>query len=120
MKYEEYIKEIQRTCPDLGTQEKNIMHMLMGLQTELGEITDIFKKNVAYGKPIDWNHVKEEFGDLHWYLGNFASFCDIIPEEEFQKNIDKLKARYPEGFTEDKALNRDLIKEYKILDREIL
>ena len=116
MEFREYIKEISRTCPSLGSQEKDNTHLLWGMDTELGELKDCFKKNLAYGKPIDWTNVHEEVGDLMWYLFNWCRIHSIDPHQVMERNIAKLMKRYPEGFTEEKALNRDLTVERKELE----
>lgn len=48
-------------------------HMLLGYLTELSEIADAVKKNVAYNKPIDYVNIKEEIGDLAWYIAVWHS-----------------------------------------------
>lgn len=74
---QEYQKLAKRTCPDLGSLEKNLLHMRLGIITEVGEVLDIFKKNLAYGKPIDKVNLGEECADVAWYLVNVASFENI-------------------------------------------
>ncbi len=84
------------------------IHYAMGICTEAGEVMDIFKKNMMYGKPVDELNLKEELGDLLWYISGFCRHYGFAIEELMEMNINKLKARYPEKFTEEKALNRDL------------
>jgi NTP pyrophosphatase (non-canonical NTP hydrolase) len=62
------------TCKDLGDEEKNRIHMEMGIITETAEIIDILKKQLAYGKEVDWSHMTEEFGDSFWYIANYCEF----------------------------------------------
>lgn len=119
MELKQYQIECARTCPSLGSQEKDINHMFLGMDTELGELKDVFKKNLAYGKPIDWTNVHEEVGDLFWYLFNFCRINSIDPHQVMERNIQKLKTRYPEGFTHDKALNRDLTAERVKLEEKM-
>lgn len=109
-----YSKEVQRTVSELPLPEHNI-HMLMGMTTEVGELVDVFKKNLAYGKDIDWINVEEEIGDLLWYIANFCSKNGIDLEQTLQKNVDKLVTRYPDKFDADKAINRDTTAERKTL-----
>lgn len=93
------------------------LHMLMGMTTEIGELTDVFKKHLAYGKDIDWVNVGEEVADIMWYLINFCDGVGIDLEKELDKNISKLQARFPEKFTKEKAINRDLNTERQILEQ---
>lgn len=118
MQIKEYCNEVKRTMADLGYKEKDNLHMIMGMTTEVGELTDIFKKNFAYKKDIDWFNAQEEIGDLMWYVANFCNLNGLNLEDILQTNVDKLKARYPEKFTEHLANNRDLQKEREILEKD--
>jgi len=93
-----------------------LLHAQMGMQTETAEFTDALKKSLFYGKPLDVVNLKEELGDLMWYMA--IAFDELGTDFETEKNrvIKKLKARFPEKFTNDKAENRDLITERKILE----
>ena len=169
MNLREYQQQASRTCPDLGTLDKNLIHMSVGVLTEIGELADIFKKNLAYGKPIDYVNLGEEIADVCWYQINKDRLCGIVytsfdkpfhismgpleiedildgllnyqvncPNDvlnlmyniaesfsdngvDFYKllenNINKLKIRYPEKFTEENALNRNLELERKELEK---
>jgi NTP pyrophosphatase (non-canonical NTP hydrolase) len=92
------------------------IHALVGLSTEVGELTDIWKKYVFYGKPIDVTNAKEEVGDILWYLAILCDSLGTTIEAEMSRNIAKLKTRYPDKFTEQAAAVRDLDKERQILD----
>jgi len=117
MKTNEYMLEVKRTLPDLGSDFNNQLHMVIGVSTEAGELLDAYKKNFAYGKEIDTINVMEEISDIFWYIYNLCNMLSLDPEKIMQTNIDKLRARYPEMFTEDKAINRDLDTERKILEK---
>jgi NTP pyrophosphatase (non-canonical NTP hydrolase) len=94
-----------------------LLHAAMGMQTEVAEFTDMLKKHIFYGKPLDLVNLKEELFDTTWYMAIALDVLEGSFEEGFQKNIDKLKARYPEKFSEEKAINRDLKKERSILEK---
>ena len=171
MQIREYQFEASRTCSDLG-EENNYTHMRLGVTTEIGEICDIFKKHLAYGKEIDLVHLGEELADVAWYICNHATFTGVLagvetgmsecvdledvlvsldfiylqytelvedntyfshPEQlgmlktiadyyelDFEslldKNIAKLKVRFPEKFTQEAALNRNLVAERATLE----
>ena len=116
MNLKEYQEKASRTCADLGYREKNDLHMALGLATEAGEFADIFKKHLAYKKEVDYVNAAEEIGDIFWYAANFCRMNNISMEEILDKNIAKLETRYPEKFTQEKALNRDLDAERNILE----
>ena len=77
---------------------------------------DAIKKHIAYNKPIDWINVKEEVGDLMWYIANFCVINNFDLGEILSSNIKKLQVRYPEKFTDYNATNRDLNAERKVLE----
>ena len=93
------------------------IHYALGLVTESGEIADASKKHVAYGSGLDVTNIKEEIGDLLFYVARYMELYGWTFEEVMQLNTDKLKARYPEKFTQDLAENRDLEKERGILEK---
>jgi hypothetical protein len=185
----EYQGLAARTCPTLegeeGTDER---HMNLGVITEIGEALDIFKKHLAYNKPMDLVNLGEELADISWYIVNKCRFENLILDDNFDEalaetktlvdtrmftqenlpvelkaeailtlllvpysspvntrfsapivqlamlhhiafwfnldffqcltnNIDKLKIRYPEKFTEEAAQNRDLEAERAELEK---
>jgi NTP pyrophosphatase (non-canonical NTP hydrolase) len=116
MQIKQYQKESVRTMAKLEGRYIDNLHMVLGMITEVGELADVFKKEMAYGKPVDWVNVKEEIGDVMFYIANFCNVNGFDLEEILQTNINKLRARYPEKFTEENAMKRDLNKERKILE----
>lgn len=78
----------------------------IGMSGEAGEILDTLKKSMMYGKELNKENLKEECGDLLWYMAVMLSELGISFEDVMQYNIDKLAKRYPNGFTESDALAR--------------
>lgn len=122
---EEYIKGATTTeSKDFsGMQERfshednmRLMHAAIGISTEAGELLDAMKKHIYYGKELDKVNLKEEMGDLFWYMAIMADVLDIPFETIMQNNLDKLKARYGDKFSAEKAINRDLSVEREILE----
>ncbi|MBL4602871.1 MAG: nucleoside triphosphate pyrophosphohydrolase family protein [Emcibacteraceae bacterium] len=93
----------------------NIVHAIYGLCTEAGEISEAFLKAAKTGE-FDKVNLKEEAGDLLWYLAMLFRELDTDFSEVAETNINKLKARFPEKFTQDNAYNRDLDTEREILE----
>jgi NTP pyrophosphatase (non-canonical NTP hydrolase) len=93
-----------------------LMHGAIGLATESGELLDMLKKHIFYGKPLDLTNAKEEVGDSMWYAGLVIDVLKTTFDEVLTVNIAKLQARYPEKFTEHHATNRDLETERTILE----
>lgn len=93
----------------------NIVHAIYGLCTEAGEISEAMLKAAKSGS-FDEVNLKEEAGDLLWYLAMLFRELDTDFPEVATTNINKLKARFPEKFTQDNAYNRDLESEREILE----
>lgn len=93
-----------------------LLHAMVGLCTETGELQDAVKKHMIYGKPLDLVNIVEEFSDCLWYIAVGLDACGSSFEEAFAKNIAKLKARFPDKFTEQNALVRDLDAERAALE----
>jgi len=185
----EYQGLAARTCPTLEGEGVNERHMNLGVITEIGEAMDIFKKFLAYKKPMDLVNLGEELADMAWYIVNKCRFEELILDDNFDEvlaetkelveermftksdlpaelkaeailtlilvpycaptnnmfsapiiqlamlhhiaswfdldffqcltnNIEKLKVRYPEKFTEEAAQNRDLEAERAELEKK--
>ena len=106
MKLNDYQKAAQRTSNMNLTKGEHLINGALGLCGESGEVADLIKKAFMQGHTIDRAHVAKEAGDCLWYLAELASALDMTLEEIALMNIDKLLARYPEGFTAEKSLNR--------------
>lgn len=98
---------------DFNTQ---MLHGILGVTSEAGELSDHLKRHTFYGTPFDAGNVKEECGDLLWYIALICRTCGFTLEEVMEANIAKLKRRFPEGFTEHHALNRDLENEMEVFN----
>ena len=83
-----------------------LVNAAMGLCGESGETIDLVKKHLFQGHPLDRDRLIGELGDVAWYLAEAASALDIDLEAVFERNIDKLKRRYPEGFDAEKSIHR--------------
>ncbi len=125
MKPEEYIKNTSVTdhtdeqalvmasrCKD----KARLLHYVLGVGTEAGELQDALKRCIAYGKELDSTNVKEECSDVLWYIARILDHFNWSFEEVMETNINKLKARYGDKFSEHAALNRDLETERKVLE----
>lgn len=83
-----------------------VLNGCLGLAGESGEVLDMVKKWVFHEKDLDKDHLKKELGDVMWYVAMLCESFGFDLDEILQMNVDKLKARYPEGFDPDKANNR--------------
>ena len=109
MTIREYQQLSKRTCASLGSVTKDLFHMNMGIATELGEMIDPIKKNIAYGKAIDYVNVSEEAADALWYVVNKAAFEQeeleepMLIERDLEDTVDSLLAW--KGFSNQSLLN---------------
>ena len=99
---EEALRTIRSDLP----YELVCSNMCMGLAGETGETVDIFKKHIYQGKDLDINDVIEEIGDILWYIANLCNVNKITMKECMESNVEKLRKRYPNGFSIKDALER--------------
>jgi NTP pyrophosphatase (non-canonical NTP hydrolase) len=91
--------------PELSGREL-LINSVMGLCGESGEVIDLVKKHVSHGHPLNREKLIDELGDVAWYLAECATVLDVTLEEVLERNIEKLKKRYPEGFDSARSVNR--------------
>ena len=93
-----------------GFPTERLLTAAVGMSAEAGEFTEIVKKIVFQGKPVNEEnlfHLKRELGDIMWYVSQACIGLDISLEEVIQMNFEKLSARYPEGaFSIERSENR--------------
>ncbi len=106
MKLDEYQKLALQTAGHRESKEHVLTYSALGLTGESGEVAEMIKKAVYHGHPLDREALCKELGDVLWYLSVMAEGLGISLEEIAVKNIEKLRARYPEGFSEERSLNR--------------
>lgn len=102
----DYQREALRTESGMSKEYPRLLNGLMGLNGEAGECIDILKKHYFQGHELDKEHLAKELGDVAWYLAVSANALGYNLSTILQMNIDKLRARYPDGFDSDHSLNR--------------
>ena len=105
MKFNEYQAAAMRTAA-LGTTNDQLSAAGLGLAGEAGEVADHIKKNLHHGHALDTAKVAKELGDVLWYVALACYAIGVSMDDVAQWNIDKLKARYPDGFSSERSLNR--------------
>lgn len=90
-----------------GDGERRLMVAALGLAGEAGEFANLVKKMTAHGHPFDPDTLKDELGDILWYLSEAATASGLDLNEIAQDNVDKLLKRYPEGFSRKNSINRE-------------
>jgi len=116
MEIDQYQADALRTMKKLNNQQLDLEHMFYGQISEIGEAVSMLKAHYVYNKEFDMTNMIEELGDIAWFWAGACSILGINASDVLYKNIKKLESRYPEKFTEEKAINRDLESERKILE----
>ena len=80
--------------------------MKWGLLKEVSSLTEVLKKHIIYGKPIDVNNLKELMGMIEFQLLCIRSVFQLNHDEILMTNIKKLRKRYPEGYSNEAAKKR--------------
>ena len=83
-----------------GLSVERLLTAAVGMSAESGEFTEIVKKMIFQGKPVNDDnlfHLKRELGDIMWYVAQACMALDTDFNEIIEMNVDKLKSRYPGG-----------------------
>ena len=102
-------KATERLSEKIKTPEYDIggiFNAALGLSGEIGEFNDLLKKWVFHEKEIDVEHAKKEIGDIMWYVAMMCHSFGWELDDILQMNVDKLRARYPDGFDVNLANHR--------------
>ena len=108
MTINEYQQLAMTTLNPALSKKDVLINGIMGLCGESGEAIDIVKKWLAQGHELDKEKLAKELGDICWYLAETATALDLSLEDIMTANIQKLKKRYPEGFSVEKSINREV------------
>ena len=103
----EYQMLAQRTSNKKLTPNEKLLNGALGLCGEAGEVADLIKKSFMQGHPIDRAHIAEELGDVLWYVAETITAIGYDIDTIMQMNIEKLRCRYPMGFSTERSINRE-------------
>ena len=107
MRVDDYQQEAMTLLNPALTEKDVLMNALMGLCGESGEAIDVMKKHLFQRHPLDRAKLLKELGDVAWYLAEAATSLGVPLSEILQGNLDKLHARYPQGFDTKRSQNRE-------------
>lgn len=96
----------QRTANPNSTPSAKIENGILGMCGEAGECADILKKYLHQGHEFDREKLVRELGDVLWYIAETAEGLGISLEDVARINLDKLRARYPDGFDPERSIHR--------------
>lgn len=118
MEIREFQELSKRTMPQLDSQinaDGDVVTMskplilanyALGLTGEGGEVADVIKKHVFHGHLLDKEAVKKELGDILHYVAGIATLLELNMESVLEGNIEKLKKRFPNGFSSADSIRR--------------
>ena len=107
MDLNEYQELAQRTSNKALSPDDHLFNAMLGLAGETGECCDLVKKCFFQDGRDIREKLKDELGDCLWYVAEGASAMGWTLEEIAQHNVDKLRARYPDGFRAERSLHRE-------------
>jgi len=102
MNLKEYQKLCRTTAKKYEDKEKELANYGLGVVGEAGDIAGCVKKTLFH-KNDQVSGIRENIGDVMWYLAMICNYFEWNLEDVLGENIQKLKARYPKGFTEKDA-----------------
>lgn len=104
--FHDYQEQAMRTCSISHDKRDDMLrHAVFGLTSEAGEVAGILQK-VYQGHEFDVEHFKKELGDCLWMIAEACSALDFHMEDVATTNIEKLKARFPDGFDPERSMHR--------------
>ena len=105
MTLNEYQLLAARTINPALTEDEVEQHALFGLASEVGEVLGLWQKRLQ-GHEIEEEHLLKEIGDCFWMLAELCTVDGYTLGEVGRMNIDKLRARYPDGFDTEHSIHR--------------
>ena len=105
MNMNDYQREVLRTAGD-PTPDGWLFEKLLGLSEECGEVLALIKKAEFHGRELDRDALKKELGDVLWYLAAIAHWYGFDLGDVAAANVEKLRRRYPDGFSVEASRNR--------------
>ena len=106
MDFKEYQALAARTSsPDRAARDR-LINAALGLAGEGGEVIELVKKHLHHGHELPREKLAREIGDVLWYIAELCSATGLELGAVAEGNIDKLRARYPEGFSSERSINR--------------
>ena len=109
--YQQFVNSIVKPGDEivrqLTPQQAHLLHMAVGVSGEAGELLDAVKKHCVYQKQIDIDNIKEEAGDILFYMTGLLNELDMSLEDCIIANREKLSKRYASGsYSNEQAISR--------------
>lgn len=95
-----------RGAAPIKPEHAGLVNFSIGLAGEAGEALDLIKKHVFHDHELDRAKLKKEIGDVVWYAAALAAEAGLTFEDVLETNVQKLRDRYPDGFSPDASQRR--------------
>lgn len=105
MNMNDFQREALRTAGD-PTNTGWLFEKLLGLPEEVGEVLGAIKKAEYHGHTTSSESIKKELGDVLWYVSCIAYWYGYDLSDVATANVEKLRRRYPDGFSVEASRNR--------------
>jgi NTP pyrophosphatase (non-canonical NTP hydrolase) len=106
MTLEEYEQLAARTLNPSLSRDQRLMDAAAGLAEEAGEVLGLIRKHLYMGHELDTSRVSIELGDSLWCLTTIAGALGVSLEDVAAANIAKLRKRYPNGYSNERSVER--------------
>ncbi len=106
MTLDEYQRAAARTINPRLSDEERLMDAAAGLSEEAGEVLGLVRKHLFMEHPLDRERVTRELGDALWCLAAVATSLGFTLDDIASTNVDKLRRRYPEGYSDEASRAR--------------
>lgn len=100
----QYQRDAMRTA---GDRTDDLACHALGVAGEAGEVADLFKKHLFHGHPLDRAKAAKELGDVLWYVAVLANRIGYSLSNVAELNVEKLRKRYPDGFSSERSQKRE-------------
>ena len=107
MNSKDFQRAVTRTMGDHLSREEALANWSMGLAGEAGEAVDLLKKHLFHGHDLDLAEAAKEIGDVLWYAAALCETLGLDLGDVMAFNVEKLRARYPEGFSQERSRERE-------------
>jgi len=106
MTLDEYQQLAARTLSAGQSADQRLANAALGLTGEAGEVAEHVKKHLFHATPLDRDAIVKELGDCLWYVAALAGVLGVSLDEVGATNIEKLRRRYPDGFSSERSRQR--------------
>lgn len=107
MTLNEYQELAMRTSNSKLDTRGHFLNGILGISGEAGECSDVVKKHLFQDGREVREKLLDELGDVMWYIAETAKALGYTLDDIAVHNINKLKARYPDGFDAERSLHRE-------------